>query len=304
MTTIATVLFGYAAVLAVVSPRFLTSQWLTRSPRLALALWHSCAVSVLLASILATVACYADDGLLRGWLTGIDGSRGVPGIFAAAVAVLVPTVLIGRVTLTVWQVLARHRVERDRHLKLVCLLGRHDHRLGVAVIPADVPAAYCVPGSKQIVLTRGAMAILRDSELRAVLAHERAHLAGRHHLLVAWADALQKAFPRVPLFSAMQQSTAHLVELLADDQTLRRESAESLASAIAALGCARTPTAALAATGGSVLTRVERLLAPPAPLPVATRVGAAGAAMSLVVLPILPTLILAAGHMACPHLFG
>jgi len=304
MTTIATVLFGYAAVLAAVSPRFLTSPWLARSPRLALALWHSCAVSVLLASILATVACYADDGLLRGWVTAIDGSSGVPGIFAAAVAVLVPTVLIGRVTLTVWQVLARHRVERDRHLKLVCLLGRHDHRLGVDVIPADVPAAYCVPGSKQIVLTKGAIAILSDNELRAVLAHERAHLAGRHHLLVAWADALQKAFPRVRLFNAMQQSTAHLVELLADDQTLRRASAESLASAIAALGCARTPTIALAATGGSVLTRVERLLAPPAPLPVATRLGAAGAAISLVALPILPILILTAGHMPCPHFFS
>lgn len=304
MTTIALVLFGYAAVLATASPRLLAAPWLDRSPRLGLALWHSSAASVLLASTLATVACFADDGLVRGWLTAIGGSSGVPGLFAAAMAVLVPAVLIGRVALTVGRVLVRHRAHRDRHLKLVCLLGRHDHELGATIIPADVPAAYCVPGARQIVLTKGAMALLDEAELRAVLAHERAHLAGRHHVLVAWADALRRAFPPVPLFGALPKTTAHLVELLADDQTVRRESGANLASAIAMLGCAGSPAAGLAATGGSILTRVERLLTPPAPLPVATRVGGAGAAVSLLALPLVPVLVLAAGLVACPHFLG
>jgi beta-lactamase regulating signal transducer with metallopeptidase domain len=225
-------------------------------------------------------------------------------VSAAIAAVLVPAALIGRIALVLGRVLTRHRADRDRQLKLVCLLGRHDHRLGATIIPADVPAAYCVPGARQIVLTKGAMAVLGEPELRAVLAHERAHLAGRHHLLVAWADALRRAFPGVPLFGAIQRSTAHLVELLADDRTVRRESGESLASAIAALGCTQAPVAGLAATGGSALSRVERLLAPPAPLPIATRVGGAGAVVSLVALPILPVFVLAAGIVACPHFIG
>jgi Zn-dependent protease with chaperone function len=304
MTAIAVLLFGYAAVLATASPRLLTGRWIGRSPRLALALWHSAAVSVLLASTLATVACYADEGLLHGWLSAIDGRSGLTGVAAAVAAVLVPTVVIGRVGLATGQVWTRHRVDRDRHLKLVRLLGRHHHELGATVIPADVPAAYCVPGARQIVLTKGAIALLGEAELRAVLAHERAHLAGRHHVLIAWADALYRAFPYVPLFCALRQTTAHLVELLADDQTVRRGSGTSLASAIAALGCAGSPAAGLAATGGSVLTRVERLLAPPAPLPVATRVGGAGAAVSLLAIPLVPVLVLAADLVACPHLLG
>ena len=42
------------------------------------------------------------------------------------------------------------------------------------------PAAYCVPGRPAtIVLTSGALAVLDPAQLTAVLAHERAHLAGR-----------------------------------------------------------------------------------------------------------------------------
>jgi hypothetical protein len=52
-----------------------------------------------------------------------------------------------------------------------------------------------------------------------------------------------------------------------------------------------------------VLARVERLLAPPPPLPVVTRIGGAGAAISLLVLPVLPAALLAAGMVACPYLF-
>jgi Zn-dependent protease with chaperone function len=45
---------------------------------------------------------------------------------------------------------------------------------------------YCVPGRlPTIVVTTGALAVLEPEQLAAVLAHERAHLAGRHHLLLA-----------------------------------------------------------------------------------------------------------------------
>lgn len=302
--TITFVLFAYAAVLAVAAPALLRGRWIDRSPRLALALWHAGAVSVLSAAALATIACFANGVMLRNWLAALTGRSGGIGVLAAAAALAVPGYLIGRLGLAARCVAVRRRSERRRHLELVCLLGRHDPELDATVIPVDVPSAYCVPGARRIVLTEGALAILGDAELRAVLAHERAHLAGRHHLLLAWADVLRQAFPTVPLFGTIRPITAHLVELLADDQTVRRVSGERLATAIAALGCGRTPAAGLAASGGSVLARVDRLLAPPSPLPLAARLGGTGAAISMLALPLMVPALLTAGMVACPYLFA
>lgn len=66
-------------------------------------------------------------------------------------------------------------------------------------------------------LTTGAIGALDESQLRAVLAHERAHLRGRHHLLVTLAGALSAAFPRVPAFRVAGEQVARLAELSADD---------------------------------------------------------------------------------------
>jgi beta-lactamase regulating signal transducer with metallopeptidase domain len=51
---------------------------------------------------------------------------------------------------------------------------------------------------------------------RSVLAHERAHLTGRHHLLVAVAQALRATLPFVPLFRRAPSAVRDLVELAAD----------------------------------------------------------------------------------------
>jgi Zn-dependent protease with chaperone function len=162
-----------------------------------------------------------------------------------------------------------------------------------------------VPGTGRVVLTDTALAMLEPSQLRAVLAHERAHLAGRHHLVVSWAAVAARAFPGVPVFRGMHMASVDLVELLADDRAVRRESRDSLAWAIAQLGAG--PATGLAAGGGRVLARVERLLDPPSRLPVATRAGGAGVAVSVLAIPVLlaglPPVV-AAGLAACPLLFG
>ncbi len=62
------------------------------------------------------------------------------------------------------------------------------------------PAAYCVPGRPAgIVLTSAALAVLDPAQLDAVLSHERAHLASRHHWLVTLTSGLVAATPAVPL---------------------------------------------------------------------------------------------------------
>jgi Zn-dependent protease with chaperone function len=135
------------------------------------------------------------------------------------------------------------------------------------VLDALQPAAYCVPGRPAaIVLTSGALAVLDRDQLGAVLAHERAHLAGRHHLLISLSRGLAASFPGVPVFTRGPAEVARLAELCADDAAARRTGRPALVAALLAMGTgAAVPAPALAVTSGAVTARVHRLLDPPRP---------------------------------------
>ena len=167
-------------------------------------------------------------------------------------------------------------------------------RAGAVVLDAPQPAAYCVPGRPAtIVVTTAALAILDAGQLAAVLAHERAHLAGRHHLLTSLTRGLAAVLPGVPLFARGPREVARLAELRADDAAARRSGRFPLVAALLAMGTgAAVPTAALGATGGATAARVQRLLDPPAR-------GARGACALLAVI-----LVLTAAAAAIPALAG
>jgi Zn-dependent protease with chaperone function len=122
-----------------------------------------------------------------------------------------------------------------------------------------------VPGRPAaIVLTSGALAVLDRAQLGAVIAHERAHLAGRHHLLISLSRGLAASFPRVPVFTRAPAEVSRLAEMCADDTAARRTGRPALLSALLAMGTGTAvPAAALAATAGPVTARVHRLLHPP-----------------------------------------
>src|SRR5581483_3535026 len=102
----------------------------------------------------------------------------------------------------------------------------------------------------------------RARQLQAVLAHERAHLRCRHHLMLAAAAALARAFPRVPLFAQAGPELGVLAEMAAD-AAARRHGPDHLAKALVILARAGTRPAALAAGGPAAIARIQRLLAPP-----------------------------------------
>jgi Zn-dependent protease with chaperone function len=137
---------------------------------------------------------------------------------------------------------------------------------GAAVVLDAAPrVAYCVPGRPAtIVLSSGALAVLDPAQLTAVLAHERAHLAGRHHLLLSLTRGLGASFPAVPLFTLGSDEVARLAEMCADDAAARRAGRRTLVAALLAMGTGTpVPAAALAATGCATAARVQRLLEPP-----------------------------------------
>lgn len=157
--------------------------------------------------------------------------------------------------------LLRHlRVTRRARRVLAALPGR-----AVAVLPDSTPYAYALPGGRgRVVVTTALLAGLAPAERRALFAHERAHLAARHHrhLLAAHLAARANPFLR-PLRTAV----VYTAERWADEEAARAVGdRRTVARAIgrAALVSAGTPAPtlpALAATG-PVPRRVAALLAP------------------------------------------
>jgi Zn-dependent protease with chaperone function len=162
--------------------------------------------------------------------------------------------------------LQRSRERTRAHAEAARITGRALSAASGAVV-LDVPelAAYCVPGRPPaIVLTTGALAVLDRAQLAAVIAHEKAHLAGGHHLLVAITRGLATAFPAVPLFTSGAAEVARLTEMRADDIAARASGPSVLVTALLAMGTGTaTPSFALAATAGNLTPRVQRLLEPP-----------------------------------------
>ena len=95
------------------------------------------------------------------------------------------------------------------HRARLRLAGRPDERLGALVVDHAEPAAYCLAGRRcPVVLTTGALRLLDNVQLAAVVAHERAHQAGRHHLLVSLAAVPAAAFGRVAAFRHARDEVA------------------------------------------------------------------------------------------------
>jgi Zn-dependent protease with chaperone function len=281
----ALLVFGYTLAVAWLVPMLLSG--LTRhgiSARLGLAAWLTALASVLASAgaavvllagaavagwpRLAEAVCRSVAGRACTQVVYRSAAFEVPLGFAAAAATLTAAVLAWRYGRALQRAGRRTRA----HAEAARITGRRlvvkgDGEAGGATVVLDAPqpAAYCVPGRPAaIVLTSGALAVLDRAQLGAVLAHERAHLAGRHHLLISLSRGLAASFPGVPVFTRGPTEVARLAELCADDAAARRAGRPALVAALLAMGTGTAvPAPALAATSGAVTARVHRLLDPP-----------------------------------------
>lgn len=170
------------------------------------------------------------------------------------------------VTMACGFTLHRHYRFRARaHRTLAGLPGGGD----LAVLPDDVPYAYALPGSPGRVMVSTAMlAALDPAERRALLAHERAHLEGRHHRLLL---ATRLAGCVNPLLRPLRAALAYSTERWADEEAARvtgdrRLTARAVGKAalISGPGPAAAAVAGFAAAG-PVPRRVAALLGPVPP---------------------------------------
>jgi Zn-dependent protease with chaperone function len=267
--TAAVLLAAYAAAAGLLAPAALRRGWAAHSPRLATSLWLLLPVSWTAAVVLAVLGATAPSRLT--WLGPQPGAgQGLPagpapgGTVAAITGLLLAAAVVLRACWCLASELARSRRDGREHADLVAATGRPCPELGVVVLDHDAPAAYCMPsGRYRLVVSAGALAALGSDQLQAVLAHERAHLRYRHHLMLAVAAALARAFPRVPLFAQAGAELGVLAEMAADDAAARRHGPDHLAEALVILARSGTRPAALAAGGPVAIARIQRLLAPP-----------------------------------------
>ena len=274
-------LLGYALAVAWSAPAPL-SRLTARgiSPRLGLAAWLTAMASALAsaAAALEFLVRAAADGwsrLAEVVCRSVAGHACAQTVYTGAVfeLVLAAITVVAALSAVVlaWRYgrgVQRAQQRARAHAEAARITGRRLPGGGSAVVlDAARPAAYCVPGRPAaIVLTSGALAVLDPRQLTAVLAHERAHLAGRHHLLIVLTRGLAAAFPGVPLFTRGPAEVARLAEMCADDTAARLSSRPTLVTALLAMGTgAAVPAAALAAATCAVTARVQRLLEPAPP---------------------------------------
>ncbi|OLT41777.1 hypothetical protein BJF85_05120 [Saccharomonospora sp. CUA-673] len=275
--SIAACLLLYSLVVAVLGPRLLT-RW-TRTgmaPRLGVAAWLAAIVSVPAAWVAAALFLVIElaqvwnrpGQILHSCLAVLEtvavGDAGVAlqvALFAVTAAVLAgAAVLAARLS----RCLLGARSRTHDHARMARVAGRSMLDSDAVVVDSPQRLAYCVAGRPNtIVVTRGALDTLDEPHLAAVLAHERAHLAGHHHLLLAATRGLAATVPKVALFTLGATEVARLLEMCADDAAARAHGRHTVLGALLALsGAATLPVGALGATGVGVADRAERLAEP------------------------------------------
>ncbi|MHB8296896.1 MAG: M56 family metallopeptidase [Acidimicrobiales bacterium] len=292
------VLLAYALLLALAGPVALRrSGWPARSPRLAIVAWQALSASVLVSVALAGLALAVPvapfgtnlAALLRACLMALDHGYASPGGVAAAIAGLALAAVVAGWSLGhIAAGLARSARERGRHAQALSLVARASEHEGAVVLDHDVPVAYCLGGRhRRVVLTTAALAALDGPQLQAVLAHEGAHLAARHHLAIEVAAALRRAFPGVALFAEAHREIARLAEMAADDAAAACHGRLPVAAAMVTLASGRAPSIALAAGGAGAIERVRRLVRPARPLGTGAVMAGLAAVAAMVLLPAL-----------------
>ncbi|MEU1782594.1 M48 family metalloprotease [Streptomyces abikoensis] len=237
----------------------------------------------------AALALLAGAAVLRLPVVASLGHLSVPlleRIAPAAVPVgVVAAVAAGAVAVAVARVLHGHRAARARVSRE---LAGHSRAGDLTVLPDEGADAYALPGRPGgVVVTAGMLRGLDADERAVLLAHERAHLTGRHHLLLLLARLAACAHPAL---RGLREPLAFQVERWADEAAAvavgdRRLAARAVARAALAASAAPAgrvrPAGALPAAAGPVPRRVAALLSAP---PVARGAFARARSVSAVLL--------------------
>ncbi|PRX43462.1 BlaR1 peptidase M56 [Prauserella shujinwangii] len=247
--------------------------------------------------VLVVAAAATYPALSLGWcvaaLLGTERSAwemwlaGHPGALAAPVLVLAAAVSVGgagRVLVRGWWRTRRFRRWAERHRTRPCttvsaVLTGFPARDRVRVVATDAPLAVTVGAWRPVIVVGDALAReLGTVELRAVLAHEHAHVRRRDPLRSLLALVLAAHLWFLPAAAELRGRAWRAQELAADRAAVRRSGRAALAAALLRV-TAQVPGAAVSApfaTAELLAARVAQLESgvPPRPAAVSRRCGA------------------------------
>ncbi|MDX2377594.1 M56 family metallopeptidase [Microbacterium sp. LRZ72] len=211
--------------------RLLTvGRWQVRFPRVALAAWHAAlgigvlaVAASIAAAVTATLSAQHTPNAAVGIAHTVAGWCALGALGAALVIIGVRSdEIVGAGSRTFGNVLALPHTSE-----------RLDRRTILLTCRSDEPFACAIPGrDAAVVVSTGLRAILTPAQLRAVVAHERAHLRGRHYLALQLAELDRACLPSSLAGKQLLRATTLLVELIADDDAARRAGAVHLANAL------------------------------------------------------------------------
>ncbi len=234
-----TALVALAVALAWPVPRLMARfTAFRRAPRSALVVWQATAVAAVLAALFTAPVAVArivnDETWAASHLGPISLAGGISGL------------MLARLLLVGHKVGTNLRSVRRKHRELVDVLAVHGET-HVRVLEHDTPTAYCLPGSKRrVVLTQGTIDTLPGQELDAVLAHERAHLAARHDLILEFFTVVHEAVPAFVRSDRALREVQLLIEVLADRAAVREVGALPTARAIVMMASGPKPVGSMA----------------------------------------------------------
>ena len=299
--TVAVILLAYATVAGTAGSRMLDrTGWALRAPLLGIVVYLAAAWSVVAALGLAGLTLAVHATALGGGLSHLIGAcvlrlratYATPGgAGVAGLGLTLAGAVMARTAVTATTHLRAVRRQAVQHAQTARLVGHRDPDLGATLVDHAQPAAYCVAGPHPtVILTTAALQALDPDQVDAVLAHERAHLACRHHRLLAIARIGRQILPFFPLMRDADTQITRLVEMHADDAATAHRGTGPLATALAVLAAAVGPAPGLAAATTDAVQRIQRLLGPAEPLSrLRRRLLGAGAAM-LALTPVLMAL--------------
>lgn len=245
-------------------------RFIDNRPRLGLVLWLTALVSFLLANALAAMLLALDSAAVRfaasDVLSGCLSAWHQHASRAPVTAIIGSIFLVCSVSWLAVQgalVMTHTWTARRRHRAVLDYVGTPDHTLRVVVLQHPSIHAYCLPGrGGRVVVTSGAMEAMSPAQVDAVLAHERAHLQGRHSFVTGTVHWLATALPHLPLARRAEQAVGFLIERAADESASRQCGRAAVASALLVVNRTLLPLAVLGVSGESAEHRARLLLTP------------------------------------------
>jgi Zn-dependent protease with chaperone function len=237
-------------------------------PRVVLVAWLSSIVSVVTTSGLAVTALVLPDhgahafaGFPHCFEVLLHGSPPRVEALSGAVGVLLLAGLLVRLAVMGTGLVRRRARARREHLAVLRLAARLEPGSPTMLwLDHEEPLAFSLAGWPGVVVaTEGLARRLAGEQVDAVLVHERAHLRGRHHLLITAADAVSALLPFLPLFRQAPTAVRELVELAADAAAVRVCGAAAVRAALTAVTGGGAPGSALAMSRDAVEARLAHL---------------------------------------------